>query len=191
MPKGLRIGFLPATILYAVLNELGDTLFTMTRPSAVRYTGYDVEAARKMLERKERRYRQLGQTKYSQALGRLEKQNYLKLVQDGEKVLISLTDDGITLGLKRVICAQKKNLTRGQLCCVSFDIPQSAKDVRPLLRNLLKASGFIMLQQSLWCSRKDVTKQLAAFIRMIGAERWVYVFEADHIAPPVRKQQNR
>lgn len=181
MPRNLSPNSLPSQILSTLLSMVNDYFFLFEHPHAVLYTTGDIDGARQMLQRKERRLRTIEKRKFHRSLSRLQSQNYLKIREQGEQIYISLTDRGIQEGFKRAIIEKKKPLKKKQLCYVSFDVPESAKAVRSHLRRLLKEAGFIMVQLSLWSSTKDVGKEMAVFVSLIGATRWVHVFYATPI----------
>ena len=178
IPGKLRSKSLTSQIFEIFLREADDLIFLFYNPQAVLRTAGDVESARLMLIRKEKKLQRVNKPKIKQALTRLESQKLIRVHKMGNQMFYFLTEKGIQEGLKQVIQKKKKRLPNNLLCCVSFDIPEKANSVRWALRKLLKNSNFKMIHLSLWGSKYDVGKEMALFIKTINAEAWVQVFEA-------------
>ena len=69
----------------------------------------------------------------------------------------------------------------GKWRLIIWDIPEKKKKVRDRLRFKLKYLGFTKLQDSVWFSKKNCTKELKDYIRRIGISDWVIVIESDNI----------
>lgn len=61
---------------------------------------------------------------------------------------------------------------------VVWDIPESRKNVRNLLRRRLRDWGFVGWQKSVWVSKRKVTQKLKSLINELGVENWVAVIES-------------
>jgi CRISPR-associated endonuclease Cas2 len=62
---------------------------------------------------------------------------------------------------------------------VVWDIPESKRKIRNLLRRRLKGWGFVLWQRSVWVSKSNVTDKLRELIRDLGIEEWVAVIESE------------
>lgn len=184
MKNNLRKSSIPEKIFSFILESLDEGFFMLYNPRAVLSTCGDVESARNMLARKQKKARQISNKEFNRALKSLQKRNYLTCYAEGEKILIAMTQAGIEEALKRQIKQKRRKLKKQERVYVSFDIPEVTKSVRVALRRLLKESGFTMVQMSLWSSRRDVGKEFAKFIELIGAKKWIYVF----IGSPITKK---
>ena len=178
MPGRLRSKSLTSQILNIFITEVDDLLFLFSHPHAVLRTVGDVESARLMLIRKEKKLKRINKQKIQQALVRLESQKLIQIHKMGNQIFYFLTENGIQEGLKQVIQNKKQKLPNGLQCYVSFDIPEKVSSVRWALRKLLKSADFKMVHLSLWGSKYNVGKEMACFIKSINAEMWVHVFEA-------------
>lgn len=113
------------------------------------------------------------------ALKRLRENGFIDFLDD--KTLIAhLTDSGKNqaLWIKMRLEDEKWD---GKWRLVSWDIPESRRKARDLLRHQLKQLGFIKFQNSIWASKKNCTKLLNEYIKKVGIEDWVKVLESDSL----------
>jgi len=87
----------------------------------------------------------------------------LRLTIEGNEALIN--KESLELGEKYTV--------------VVWDIPETKRTVRNLLRRRLKEWGFRSWQKSVWVSRSDVASKLRTFISEVGIEKWVGVIESE------------
>lgn len=178
MPGKLQKGSIASELFETLLNEVDDWFFICSHPHAVFYTLGNVESARTMLIRKEQKWRNFDKRRIHLELKRLHARKLIQIRKKGDKLLFSLTCDGIQEALKQKIRQKKQKLSRNLNCYVSFDIPKHSNNVRWALRQLLKNANFRMIHQSLWCSNKNVGKEIAELVKILKAEGWIHVFEA-------------
>lgn len=122
--------------------------------------------------------RPLKKSNLSQTLRRLRLKGYLDTKKDQNQILYKLTTTGKTEWEIR------KSLTeelKGKWLVVVFDIPESHRKVRNVLRSRLKLWQFKPLQKSVWVSKKSIKKHLKNFIDEVGLSTWVLVFESDDL----------
>ena len=105
----------------------------------------------------------------------LKRHQYLVERKVGKRLMITLTNKG-RLALLQQKLRQADLLPKGTFTVVIFDIPESERLSRRQFRLLLRQSGFIKLQQSVWVSQRDVCQIVADFVRRIKLERWVNVY---------------
>ncbi len=109
----------------------------------------------------------------------LRKQKLMKLEERGDEVIVELTQKGRTEALKQKILCEKKELSKGNVCLVGFDIPEYTRKTRSVFRQFLKKVGFKQLHQSVWYSELDLVVPLCELIKQLDIEKWVVVFKAE------------
>lgn len=115
------------------------------------------------------------------ALKRLREKGFVKDDRIDEKgLIIKLTDAGRTTMLLEGEEPQKWD---GKWRIVVFDIPEQKRLIRNLFRRNLKKWGFKPLQKSVWISKKNVTDKLFNYIKDLGVEQWVWIFESEKYGP--------
>jgi len=105
----------------------------------------------------------------------LKRYNYLIERKVGRRLIITLSDKGKTALIKQQLL-QADYLPKGTFTVIIFDIPESERLSRRQFRLLLRQSGFIKLQQSVWVSRRDVRQAVAEFIHRLKLSKWVNVY---------------
>lgn len=101
---------------------------------------------------------------------------YIETPKNGKKILLKLTDKGKQEIILRKLLDDRK--WDGKWRIVIFDIPERQRFLRHAFRYQLREFEFKPLQKSVWIGRKNVTKELRNFIKDIGMEPWVKIFEA-------------
>ena len=59
---------------------------------------------------------------------------------------------------------------------VIFDIPQTHKKARNLLRSVLKNLGYKMFQQSVWVTPYDVSEKTETLLQHYSLDKYVKIF---------------
>lgn len=123
--------------------------------------------------------RDLKKSDLAQALKRLRENGFVELIDD-KQLSFRLTDSGRdrALWLKMNEIDEKWD---GKWRIVIWDVPEKRRAARDLLRYKLKQLGFQKFQKSVWGSKKNCTKELRNFIKKVGIEDWVMVFETNDI----------
>lgn len=115
------------------------------------------------------------------ALKRLREKGFIEEEKiDSGEIIWKLTDTGRTILLLE---GEEKKEWDGKWRIVVFDIPEQKRLIRNLFRRNLKKWGFKSLQKSVWVSKKDVIDKLFEYIKDLGIERWVWVFESEKYGP--------
>lgn len=115
----------------------------------------------------------------SQALKRLRER---KLLEREEKktgeIILKLTDAG-----KDFVYLLKEDDQKwdGKWRIVIFDIPESKRLVRDVLRRRLKSWKFERWQKSVWASKKNFTQKLRQLVKELEIEDWVVILESDNV----------
>jgi DNA-binding transcriptional regulator PaaX len=112
---------------------------------------------------------------------RLKDKGLIDFVSE-EKLILKLTEKGKDKALMVKIKTFKDEDWDGKWRLVSFDIPETRRTVRDLLRNRLKEWGFTKMQNSVWKSKVDCGVQMKIFIRELGIEKWVKVLEVSDLS---------
>jgi hypothetical protein len=114
------------------------------------------------------------------ALHELKKNKLVVVKRDGDRYRAALTKDGI-LQVFRLKVLKARVLEDDSVCMVIFDIPETERDLRQLLREFLSEAGFILIQRSVWISPFDAGQALVSLFRATGAVKWVRVFSSRQI----------
>jgi hypothetical protein len=99
----------------------------------------------------------------------------------GNEAIIKLTQKGAVQVLKDRIANETRECQEGESCYVFFDIPEDVRKLRSSLRYLLKCSGFIKIQRSIWSSSKDVGEDSKQLLDLLDISRWVKVMVGTNI----------
>ncbi|MBI4057991.1 hypothetical protein HY405_01620 [Candidatus Microgenomates bacterium] len=91
----------------------------------------------------------------------------LRLTQEGKNMTSFINDDDSEWD--------------GRWRLVIFDVPETKRAVRDILRYRLRYWGFEPWQKSVWASKKNVTSKLRDYIKELGIEQWVLVIESDNV----------
>lgn len=123
----------------------------------------------------------LKKSAFSKALVRLREKGLIETEnKDTAQIIFKLTDEGRTVLL---LSKDEEDNWDGKWRIVVFDIPEQKRLIRGLFRRNLKKWGFKHLQKSVWISKKNVTDKLFGYIKDLGVEKWVWVFESEKYGP--------
>lgn len=160
-----------------LLREIADTLWDEDRvvlPWAYRFgpmtEKHEAEMSR---ARRARRIRD--------ALKRLQKQCFLEIRRLGDQMEITMTSKGEAACLLEKM-RERPELADDRLLLISFDIPEQERSKRNLFTRELKYAGFQKMHASLWSANKDIKNELRLFLRLVGAEKWIRIYEARELS---------
>ncbi len=90
-------------------------------------------------------------------------------------------------GQQKVFCIQcknlgKKKLAHGEWLMVFFDIPETKRSVRNMLRRYLKILGFDQLQKSIWVSSYDVSHEVNKVVDRYRIMKNVYILKVKNFS---------
>ena len=105
----------------------------------------------------------------------LERYKCIETKRIGEKLMVRLTAKGWQQALRDKIRCAPNARAGGEICIVIFDVPESERRVRNILRYILRECQFTMLQKSVWISKKDVLTELCALLQGAKLERWIRI----------------
>lgn len=106
---------------------------------------------------------------------RLGKRGYIKKYKSENRLVLELTDAGRDWVLKH---GRDESKWDGVWRIVVFDIPETHKKVREMLRRRLKEWGFIAWQKSVWATKKPLTDAIRNLAKDLEVDDWVLVFES-------------
>ena len=111
-------------------------------------------------------------------VSRLSKKGLIEKNFDDNKLIISLTSAGRDWISKWGNMEDEK--WDGVWRVVVFDIPESHRKVRDVLRGRLKSWGFVQWQKSVWASKKNLTGEIRKLVLNLGISDWVLVIESSN-----------
>ncbi len=123
--------------------------------------------------------RPLKKSALSQAIKRLREKGFIETEKNTGEILIKLTSKGFDRAV--LLSIHDNSVWDGRWRIVIFDIPEKKRAIRSLLRRKLKEWGFTKWQRSVWASKKNCTKQLRDYIKLLKIEDWVLVIESDNV----------
>lgn len=160
-----------ARLLLEIVDQLsGDLLNAFTDPH-IGLVGYNATAKREIeiaIDQQEKR----------RALKRLKDRKLVIVEEIGRNFKVLLTDDGLC-EVFRLKVLSAGLLEDGRDCMVIFDIPETERKVRKMIRRLLRSAGFIPIQRSVWISPFDAMPALLGLFDSLDTKGWVRVFYSE------------
>ena len=125
-----------------------------------------------------KRYRQeLSMERFSKMIYYLKKKNYIKAKNLESKNAVIITKKGISKALKASFKFEDKRKRKdGKWIMIIFDIPQSHRKARDLLRVILVNLGYKMFQQSVWISPYDIAEKTEKLLQSYSLDGYVKIF---------------
>lgn len=121
--------------------------------------------------------REPDKSELSQAIKRLrERSLIIRDVDNTNQIILKLTDLG-----QKALNIEPEEEWDGKWRVVIFDIPEQKRVIRNLFRRRLKEWGFKRWQQSVWVTKRNVTKKLKLLIYDLKIEDWIAVIESEDI----------
>lgn len=124
---------------------------------------------------------ELKKSSLAQALKRLREKGFIEKTaeKDTNKIILKLTE----IGREFLLLSKPEDEIEwdGKWRIVVFDIPESKRLVRDILRSRLKLWGFKPWQKSVWASKKNITSRLRSLIKELSIQEWVLVIESNNI----------
>ncbi len=112
----------------------------------------------------------------------LKRRKWIETKTIGNRVMTRFTEQGWQHALRRKIRTETKICKKG-ICIVVFDIPESERFVRNVLRSFLKEWGFEKLQHSVWITERDVVKPMMLLLQRRGLDKWIRVIQGTVLKP--------
>lgn len=126
-------------------------------------------------------YPEIKKSALSKAIKRLREKGLIEktTLKDENKIILKLTE----AGREFLLISKEDNEIEwdGKWRIVVFDIPEKQRTIRNILRSRLKMWGFSPWQQSVWASKKNITKKLRNLVKELDITNWVLVIESDNV----------
>lgn len=111
----------------------------------------------------------------SQAIKRLRERGLIaKDHVNTNQVILKLTDLG-----REALGIEVEEEWDGKWRIVIFDIPEQKRVIRNLFRRRLKEWGFKRWQQSVWITKRNITKKFRILIQDLKIKDWIAVIESE------------
>ena len=125
-----------------------------------------------------RMYRkEISKERFRKMIYYLKKKNYIKSKNLEGKNAVIITRKGISKALKASFKFEgKKRRKDGKWIMMIFDIPQSHRKARDLLRVILINLGYKMFQQSVWISPYDIAEKTEKLLQSYSLDGYVKIF---------------
>ncbi len=163
--------------VYNLLEKTDETLGILMPPVRMKEAIYpDLRKLREKYE-KERMRRT-----FSQFINYLKRKGYIKIKTIEGKQAILITKNGINKALKaKFRMVEKKKRKDGKWIMLIYDIPETKKSLRHLLREMLYIFGYRMFQKSVWICPYDVLEETENFIQRNSLDKYVRIFLIEEI----------
>ncbi len=113
--------------------------------------------------------------KLRRALRGLKEKGWIEVRRKGKEIEYLLTENGRIQGLKVQMKTIDKKLDDPLGCFVSYDFPVGANKARDQFRRLLKQTGFIRCQDSLWFSDRNIVGHVKEIVQYLKIAKWVKI----------------
>ena len=120
-----------------------------------------------------------GRRQFNKFINYLKKYNYIKSKNLQNNNAIIITKKGIGKALRAKLKLENEKLQKrndGKWVMITFDIPQTHKKARSLLRSILKGLGYSMFQQSVWISPYDVSEKTERLLQFYSIDNYIKIF---------------
>lgn len=118
---------------------------------------------------------------YYQALYYLKRRGLAQIEGRGLHQTVKLTKQGFAEALRSKATAVQKDPWDGKWRLVIFDIPESERKKRDLLRRILTKIGFLRLQDSVFVSPYKFSDTAAQYLKSIKLDSFIRVVQAEWI----------
>lgn len=118
---------------------------------------------------------------FSLLVGRSFKTGYIERVIKNKKAYLRLTSVGKELIQREFPIMSLTKQWNKKWIIVIFDIEETSRRQRNMLRNMLKNVGFGMLQQSVWITPLPIGQDMKEFISHQGFSDSAFVLEVSHM----------
>ncbi len=161
--------------MYSFFEKAGDITRVVFRR---RRTLYDVSPGPKnpVFEK----YKKMNNRRqFNNLIYQLKKHNFIKVENLKGNNAIMLTKKGIDKAIRARFKLEKKNDKKrkdGKWIMIIFDIPQSRRKSRNLLRSILKNLGYKMFQHSVWITPYDVSEKTEELLQWYSLDSYIRLF---------------
>ena len=120
---------------------------------------------------------------FSQIIYYLKRKGYIHIEQLSGKrgILLTKKGDERVLRIQQKLGLQPKRKD-GKWQMIIFDVPETKKKLRDILRSTLRSFGYEYLQDSVWVCPYDVGKETEKFLRENSLDEYVRIFLIEEIS---------
>ena len=119
----------------------------------------------------------MGRKEFSRFVYYLKKRNYIKVKNLKNSSAFIITKNGISKALKASFSIEKRAKREdGKWIMLMFDVPQTHRKARNLLKSILRNLGYKMFQQSVWISPYDVSEKTEKLLQLYDLDNYVKIF---------------
>lgn len=112
------------------------------------------------------------------AIKEMKRKKWLSDRKQGNKMVLTLSRGALASLVKERINKTTRRLPKGEQLLILFDFPVGAGTARSFWRRFLKTNGFVFVQLSVWGTSRDIGRDMAILIALLGAGEWVKTFHA-------------
>jgi len=107
----------------------------------------------------------------------LKKKGYIEIRNLKNKKAVILTKDGIDRAIKASFkFGDDRKRKDGKWVMLIFDIPQTRRKARDLLRSILRNLGYKLFQQSVWITPYDVSEKTEKLLCIHSLDKYAKIF---------------
>jgi phenylacetic acid degradation operon negative regulatory protein len=116
---------------------------------------------------------------YGETINRWKKEGKIQIVQKNGQKFLLLTEKGELALLLSKATAIEQEKWDGKWRLISYDIPEEAKHKRQLFRLLLKRSGFVKLQASVFICPYALNSDAVEYLNETGLIDYIRIMRVD------------
>jgi len=105
----------------------------------------------------------------------MNRQKLIEARQVGKRLEVKITDKGFQKILTHTFRRAVQNNTSDEYCIIVFDIPESERDRRDLMRYIFRECGMQCLQKSVWIAPVAVLPLLQEFVKREKLTPWIHI----------------
>jgi len=109
-------------------------------------------------------------------INRLKQKELIEIEKRAGEVFVALTQEGAKEYLRQKVFAADLYEDDHE-CLVVFDVPESKRKVRKMLREFLSDAGFIPIQKSVWISKFMAGEALGRLFSTTETRHWIRIYE--------------
>lgn len=128
-----------------------------------------------------KRLRGIDPDSYSRTLRRMKDRGLIKIISKNDKKFIELTNKGQLQALLNKASLRPPKVWDGKWRLFIFDIPESSKDKRNILRQMLKNNNFFKLQASVYINPYPLNREALAYLKKSGLIAYIRILKVEEI----------
>lgn len=122
--------------------------------------------------------RPLKKSVLSQALKRLREKGFIEEALSSGGLVYKLSIAG-----EELLYFQQDEVKDwdGKWRIIIFDIPESQRKIRRILRGKLRQWGFVAWQKSVWATKRNIMEKLKKLITELNVNEWIALIESENV----------